>query len=80
MNEDLCWECRREAPSGVCMGPHPDFDLRAAVRAKAVDTCGMAMTFEGNHGAEHLTEQRKEQARAWVARERERRHARGRAA
>lgn len=31
-----CWECGKHAPSGVCPGPHPDFDLGRAMHAQSV--------------------------------------------
>jgi hypothetical protein len=31
---DRCWWCGKPAPSGVCVGPHPDYTKEAARRGK----------------------------------------------
>ena len=50
-----CWECGRAAPSGVCMGPHEGFSLRAAVtRGQVAATGGDGLAAWANQQVEDL--------------------------
>lgn len=33
----VCWGCGRQAPAGVCLGPHPDFRMWKAIKNEQVE-------------------------------------------